>query len=145
MAYPNYESQTLRASALSAGTSGQDPSTTLPLTTRALWVTIAKTTEAAADNLLTVRLQCYVNSAVWVDVPYTSIQLTGALATAADTAAGVTSTPNILDADSTAPSYTIVAHYEYIPTNVVRTVWVSSGTAPAHTFSCVASYVGNQF
>jgi hypothetical protein len=144
MAFDNYQDVTLRASAASSGTSGQDPTTTLPESVRSLWVTLNKTVEFDADNVLSVRLQCYLNGTFWVDVPFTHLQLVGAITTAADTTTVVARVPNILDANTDAPPYTYVAYYEDLPSNVVRTIWIASGTTPAHTFSCIGSYQLNR-
>jgi len=137
-AFENWLNLTLRASAATAGTSEQDTAVTIPETVTSLWVLVTKTAEANADNLLTVRLQAQVNS-IWFDVGWDSITTTGALTTAADTAVNVTRTPNILDADSTAPTFSVLAHFLEVPSSTLRIVSVSSGTTPANTFS-VESY-----
>lgn len=144
MAFTNYASATLRASAASSGTSEQDDAVTLPETVNEIWVVVEKTAEFNADNVLTVRLQAQLNS-TWYDFSWSSITTTGAVATAADTAANVTRTPNIVDADSTAPTYRIIAHFTEIPSNVIRCISISSGTTPAHTFSAVAYFQMNRF
>jgi hypothetical protein len=143
MAYTNYADSLLRASAATSGTSGQDTAVTLPETITEFWVIVNKTAEANADNLLTVWLQSQVNS-VWFDLSWDSITTTTALTTAADVACNVTRTPNIVDASSD-PTFTIMAHYASVPSNVVRTVWIASGTTPAHTFSVNYSFAFNKF
>ncbi len=127
MAFKNYANIQLRASAVDAGPTNQDAAVTLPETVNEIWVVVTKTAENNIDNLLTVRLQARVNS-VWFDVGWDSIQVTGVLATAADTVTNVTRTPNIADADDTVPTWTIIAHYKSLPSNVVRSIFVSSGT-----------------
>ena len=138
MALVNYAGATIRASAATSGTSDQDDQVTIPESVSSIWVVVNKTAEFDADNVLTVRLQALIN-AIWFDLAWDSIVTTGALATAADTAATVVRTPNIVDA-STAATFTILAHYAELPSNVVRTVWVASGTTPAHTFSAEATF-----
>ncbi len=144
MSYANYTSQTLRASAVTAGASEQDSDVTLPDSVSEFWVVVNKTAEAAADNLLTVRLQSKV-AAVYFDLSWDSISTTTALATAADTAANVTRTPNILDADSTAPTFSVLAHYKSVPSRIIRVASITSGTGPTHTFSVICYYMQNQF
>ena len=144
MAFDNYVTLPLRASAATSGANEQDDAVTLPETVSDIYVLVVKTAEANVDNLLTVRLQAQI-SAVWFDLPYDWIQITGAIATAADTAAGVTRTPNILDADSTAPTYNYIAYYSELPSNVVRTISVSSGTGVANTWSADAYFALNAF
>jgi len=143
MAYANYTTQTLRSSAATSGASEQDTAVTLPESVTSFWVVVDKTAEANADNLLTVRLQAQVGS-TWFDLAWDSMQVTGALATAADTATDVTRTPNIVDA-STAATLTVLAHYKEVPSNVIRVASVSSGTTVANTFSVVATYALNKF
>jgi len=142
MAYKNYNSITLRASAATSGANEQDTAVTLPETVTSFWVVVNKTAEANADNLLTVRLQAQVGS-TWFDLAWDSITTTGSTATAADTATNVTRTPNIYDGGSDA-TFTVLAHYKEVPSNVVRVVSVSSGTAVANTFSVVATYPLNK-
>ena len=142
MGYANWNTSVLRASALTVGTSEQDTAVTLPEQVSSIWVVVNKTAEVAADNLLTVRIQAYVN-AVWFDLSWDSITTSVALATAADVAANVTRTPNIVDA-STDPTLTVMAHYVALPSNVVRSISITSGTTPANTFSVVASYPSNK-
>ena len=138
MAFTNYQTVVLRASAATSGTSEQDTQVALPETVKSLFVRVQKTAEANADNLLTVRLQCLVNTADWVDVSATRVQLITALTVAADTAA-TTNIPNIVDASNSA-GYTYVAFYEALPSNIVRIVSVSSGTTPANTFEADAMF-----
>jgi hypothetical protein len=143
MAFTNYSSTTLRASAATSGTSEQDTAVTIPETVTSFWVVVDKTAEANADNLLTVRLQAQVGS-TWFDLSWDSITTTGALTTAADTATDVTRTPNIVDA-STAATLTVLAHYKEVPSNVLRVASVSSGTTPANTFSVECLFPFNKF
>jgi len=142
MALVNYSSVTLRASAATSGASEQDAAVTLPESVSDLWAVAEKTAEANADNLLTVRIQCKVGS-IWVDVAWDALHTTGALATAADTAANVTRTPNIIDGVSTAPTFRELVQYKDLPSNVVRVASVSSGTGVANTFSVIAYYRNN--
>jgi len=139
MAFTNWASFTIRASALTVGTSGQDTAVTLPETITSFWAVATKTTEANADNLFTVRLQAQVDS-LWVDLSWTLWQETVPLVDATDAAGSVTPTPNIHDADTTAPTVMMHAYYAAIPSNVIRSIWVVSGTGPAVTFSVVANY-----
>ena len=146
MAFVNYITDgELRASAATSGAAEQDDAYTLPESTQACWVTVEKTAEANADNLLTVRLQCQVNS-VWYDVPWEFMQAPAAVATAGGVATVVdrTTGPNILDADSTVPSYSITAYYKSLPSNVIRTISISSGTGAANTWSAEVAYMVNQ-
>jgi len=138
----NYQTATLRASAATSGTSEQDAAVTLPETVNEMWVFCQKTAEANADNLLTVRLQCQVNS-VWFDVSWDSITPTVATGTAADSAAIVVRTPNIVESDSSA-TFTVLVHYKELPSNVVRVASISSGTTPANTFSVVATFMAQR-
>ena len=138
----NYANATLRASGVTSGASEQDTAVTLPDTVNELWVVVTKTAEFNIDNLLTVRLQCQVNS-VWFDVSWNSITTTQVLTTAADLTADVTRKTNIVDVDSTTPTYTIIAHYEALPSNVVRIASVSSGTGVINTFGVESFYQQN--
>ena len=144
MAFINYTNLTLRASAATSGTSEQDSAVTLPETVNEIWVVVEKTAENNGDNLLTVRIQGQVNS-IWYDVSWDSLTTTGSLSTAADTAANVTRTPNILDATSTAPTFRVIAHFTELPSNVIRSISISSGTGVANTFSAVAYFQTNRF
>ena len=144
MAYENYASQTIRASAATSGANEQDATVTLPESVTEFWVVVDKTAEANADNVLTVRIQAQVGS-TWFDLGYESMQTTGALATAADTATTVTRTPNVVDAYTAAATGTWLAHFREVPSNVIRVVSVSSGTTVANTFSVVATYALNRF
>lgn len=139
MAFVNYQGMTLRASAATSGANEQDAAVTLPETVTSFWVVVEKTAEANADNLLTVRLQCQVQS-IWFDQSWDSITTSVATSQAADSAANVTRTPNIVDGSSTAPTYQVIAHYKEVPSNVVRIISISSGTAVANTFSANAYY-----
>ncbi len=139
MSFVNYQSVVLRASAATSGTSEQDDAVTLPETVTEFWVVVTKTAEANVDNVLTVRLQAQVSSA-WFDMSWDSITATQTLTTATDITADVTRKVNIVDEDSTAPTYSILAHYTAVPSNVVRIASVSSGTTPANTFSATALF-----
>ncbi len=143
MPFLNYSSTTLRASAATSGTSEQDAAVTLPESVSEIWVVVEKTAEANANNLLTVRLQSRVDS-TWLDVAWDSLTPTTSLTTAADTVADVTRAANIEDAsdDST---FTRIAHFKTLPSNVVRVISVSSGTTVASTFSAVAYFRLNRF
>jgi len=144
MAFTNYVTQTLRASGVTTGTSEQDTAVTLPETVTSFWVVVDKTAEAGADNLLTVRLQAQVGS-TWFDLSWDSMTTTGGLTTAGDTATNVTRTPNIYDGGSDA-TFTVMAHYAEVPSNVVRVASVTSGSGPpVNTFSVVATYPLNKF
>jgi len=143
MPFVNYQGSTLRASAATAGASEQDTAVTLPETVTSFWVVVNKTAENDPDNVLTVRLQAQVNS-IWFDLSWDSITTTGALGTAADTAADVSRTPNIVDA-STAATLTVMAHYAEVPSNVIRVASVSSGTGVTHTFSVESYFALNKF
>ena len=142
MPFTNYASVVLRASAATSGASEQDAQVTIPETIESFWVVVDKTAEANADNLLTVRLQALVGS-IWFDLGWDSMQVTGALATAADTATDVTRTPNIVDGSSD-PTLTVLAHYNEVPSNVIRVASVSSGTAVANTFSVDCLFAFNK-
>ena len=144
MSYTNYASTTLRASAATSGANEQDAAVTLPETVTEFWVVVNKTAEANADNVLSVRIQAQVGS-TWFDLGYESMQITGALATAADTATTVTRTPNVVDAYTAAATGTWLAHFREVPSNVVRVASVSSGTTVANTFSVEALYPFNKF
>ena len=144
MSYANYSSMTIRASVITAGTSGQDAAVKLPDSVTSFWVVVDKTAEAAADNLFTVRLQAKVG-AVWFDLGWDSMQTTGALATAADTATTVVRTTNIVFEYTLAATGTWLAHYAEVPSRDIRTAWVTSGTGPAITFSASALYPLNKF
>ena len=144
MAFLNYTNLVLRASAATSGASEQDAAVTLPESVGAIWVVVEKTAEANADNLLTVRLQSQVDS-VWFDLGWSSITTTQALATAADLTVDATRKNNILDVDNTTPTYRVVAHFEALPSNIVRIASVSSGTGAANTFSAKAHFVLNRF
>lgn len=143
MAFLNYSNLTLRASAATSGTSEQDAAVTLPESVSEIWVVVDKTAEANGDNLLTVRLQAQVNS-TWLDVAWDSMTPTTSLTTAADTVTDVTRTANIEDASDDA-TFTRIAHFKALPSNVVRVVSVSSGTTVANTFSAVAYFRLNRF
>jgi hypothetical protein len=144
MAYVNYQSVSLRDSAATtpAATSGQDASVTLPETVSSMWVSVIKTAEADIDNLLTVRLQAYVN-AVWIDVPLNILQFTPVLTSAADGTTTVTRAPNIVQ-NATSATFTVSAFYSALPSNTVRSIWIASGTAVSHTFEVVASFRLNE-
>ncbi len=144
MAYQNYVSQVLRASAATSGAAEQDAQITIAESVSELWVLITKTAENNIDNLLTVRLQSLVNS-IWFDLAWDSIATTQTLTVATDIAADVVRKINIVDADSTVPTYSILAHYKSVPTRIIRTVSVNSGTGAANTFSAAAYYMLNQF
>ena len=139
----NYQERELRASGVTSGASEQDTAQTLPETVNEIWVVVTKTAEFNADNLLTVRLQAQVNS-VWFDVAWDSITTTQALATAADLTSDVTRKNNIVDADSTTPTYAIIAHYKALPSNEVRIVSVSSGTGVINTFGATAYFMAQK-
>ena len=143
MGFSNWVNMTLRASAITVGTSEQSTAVTIPETVTSMWVLVTKTAEFNADNLLTVRIQGQVNS-LWFDLAWDSIQETGTLSTAADTATVVVRTPNIVDASSTAPTYSVLAHYLEVPSNVLRVASVTSGTAPVNTFSVEAYFQLNK-
>jgi hypothetical protein len=143
MAFVNYHSIPLRASAITSGTSEQDTQVDLPETVTEFWAVLNKTAEANADNLLTVRIQALVG-AVWFDLAWDSIVTTTGLTVAADVAAAnVTRTAAIVEADSTAPTYSVLAHYAEVPSNTVRVISVTSGTTPTHTFSVDALFPMN--
>ena len=131
----------LRASAITSGTSGQDPAVSIRPGVAEAWVVFNKTAEANGDNLLDVRLQAKVGT-VWVDVPYTSHTITGLLTSATDITADVTAKTNIVTgtAGGAAATYTTVAHYKDLPSNVLRTVWIASGTTPGVTWSAQVSF-----
>jgi len=139
MAFTNYQTVSLRDSAATSGASEQDSAVTIGQLVQSCFLRVEKTAEANADNLLTVRLQCRINSTDWVDLPYDWVQLTGALATAADTAANVTRAPNIVDASSD-PTFVYVAFFDQLPTNILRIASVSSGTGAANTFEVDLMY-----
>jgi hypothetical protein len=146
MAYVNYQSVPLRASAATtpAATSGQDASVTLPETVSSVWVSVIKTAEANADNLLTVRLQAYTNGAVWIDVPCDIVQYTtGAVTTANDGVTVTARAPNIIDR-STFSTLIAIAHFPELPSNIVRSIWIASGTAVSHTFAVMAHFRENE-
>ena len=126
----NYHTVSLRDSAATTADDADDvgATTILPQTVKSCSVRLQKTAENHTDDLLSVRLQCRVGTADWVDVSWNAVQILGATATAADTALNVTRTPNICDADTTA-AFTYVADYENLLSNVVRIVWVASGGA----------------
>ncbi len=143
MALVNYASATLRASAATSGASEQDAAITLPESINEIWVFVEKTAEANVDNLLTVRLQARVNLG-WFDVSWNSMTLTASLTSAADNAIDVARTPNILDATSSAPTFSVLAHFQELPSNIVRIASISSGTTAANTFEAIALYRNNQ-
>ena len=141
MAFSNYKTQVLRASAVTSGASEQDTAVIVLQTAQGgFFVRVQKTAEANADNLLTVRLQAHVNAADWVDVPHNFSQLLGAVATAADTAADVTRSPNITPDAETRATFTYLAFYEALPSKTVRIASVSSGTAVVNTFEADITY-----
>lgn len=142
MAYTNYASIVLRASAATSGAAEQDAAVTLPETVTRFWAVVTKTAEANADNLLTVRLQGQVDS-TWFDLAWDWIQTTQTLTTATDIATNVTRVQNIVVSDTTAPTYSVLAYYSSMPTNVVRVASVSSGTTAANTFSVTALFPVN--
>ena len=139
----NYQERTLRTSAATSGASEQDTAQTLPETVNEIWVVVTKTAEFNVDNLLTVRLQAQVSS-VWFDVAWDSITTTQVLSTAADLTSDVTRKTNIVDVDSTVPTYTIIAHYKALPSDTVRIASISSGTSAANTFGAVAYFMGQK-
>ena len=144
MSFANYTTLQLRGSSATSGASEQDAKGDLPETVSEFWAVVEKTAEANVDNLLTVWLQCRV-ATTWFDIPWSSMTATKDLTSATDTTADVTSKVNIVDADSTAPSYTIVAHYKNIPSTEVRVASVSSGTGAANTFKVNIHFRLNQF
>ncbi len=144
MAYKNYIEQTLRASAATSGAAEQDAQITIPESVSELWVLVTKTAEANADNLLTVRLQSLVNS-IWFDLAWDSIATTQTVTVAADLTADVIRKNNIVDVDTTTPTYSVLAHFKSVPTRDIRIVSVSSGTAVANTFAVTAYFMLNQF
>jgi hypothetical protein len=139
MGYVNYSSQTLRASAVTVGTDQQNAAVTLPESVTEFWVVIDKTAEFDADNVFTARIQAQVG-AVWFDLAWDSMQLTGVVATAADTATTVVRTPNIVDAYTATATGTWLAHFKAGPSNVLRVISVQSGTSPVITYSATALY-----
>ena len=144
MAYQNYISQVLRASAATSGAAEQDAQVTIPESVSELWVLVTKTAEANVDNLLTVRLQSLVNS-IWFDLAWDSIATTQTVTVAADLTADVVRKNNIVDVDSTVPTYSVLAHFKSVPTRDIRIISVSSGTGVANTFAVTAYYMLNQF
>lgn len=142
MALVNYASAVLRASAATSGAEEQDAAVTLPESVNEIWVVMEKTAEANADNLLTVRLQALVAS-LWFDVSWTSQTPPASVTSAADNAADVTRTPNIIDTSSVA-TFSRIVHYAELPSNVIRIISISSGTTAANTFSANAIYRNNQ-
>ncbi len=130
----------LRASAATSGAAEQDAAVILPRDSNIndLWVYVNKTAEANSDNLLTVRLQARLGASTWVDLSPEYTVLTGVLTVAAD-GADTERTPNIVDASSVL-LITAMAWFREIPSKVLRTVSVSSGTGAANTWSATAYY-----
>ena len=143
MAYVNYQSVALRASAATAGGSEQDAAVTLPETVTEFWAVLTKTAEANADNLLTARIQAQVGS-TWFDLAWDWIQTTQTLTVATDIATNTSRVQNIVVSDSTAPTYSVLAYYSSMPSNVLRVASVSSGTTVANTFSVTALFALNR-
>ena len=112
---------------------------TLPETVTEIWVTVDKTAEADADNLLTVRLQAQVNS-VWFDIGWDEMHTSAATTASTDVASGTTRAPNIFDGATPDGIASLVAYYKNLPTNVVRIISISSGTTVANTFSADAEF-----
>jgi hypothetical protein len=143
MAFVNWVTTTLRASAATSGTSEQDTAVTLPETARQVFVYLTKTAEEATDNLLTVRIQAKVDSN-WVDQSWTWNQQTAGLTAANDVATDTTPGANIVQSDSTA-GYTFCAYYENLISSTIRVASISSGAGtPANTFEVIASYRINE-
>jgi len=138
MAYANYNTVMLRESAISAGTDEQDAAVTLPETVNEVWVGISKTAENNADNLLTVRLQAQVGGN-WLDLSAASQQNTPGETTAADNALNLGRTPNMLEAVTNA-QLRRVCHFHTLPSNVVRSIGVYSGTGVTHTYEVSCTY-----
>jgi len=144
MAYTNWVETELRASAATSGASGQDSSVTIPENVTTFWVIASKTAENDPDNALTVRLQAQVSS-LWVDVSWYTNQSTKNLISAADNAADTTATPNMFNADTITPPWEYFARYLFCPSNVIRTVWIASGTGVAITWGAVLLYQLDNF
>jgi len=138
----NYQSMTLR-SGVTVGTSQQDAAVTLPETVNEIWVLITKTAEADPDNLLTARIQAQVAS-TWFDVAWTSLTDTQVLTTVTDITSDVTSKVNLCTSDSTLPTWSKVAHYASIPSNVLRVASITSGTTPVNTFAVTAYFMAQK-
>ena len=143
MAFTNYASITLRASAVTSGASEQDTAVTLPETVTQFWVKVTKTAENNIDNLLTVRIQAQVDS-IWFDLAWDWVQQSQVLSTAASIATDVTRDANIVDVNTTTPTYSVLGFYSSVPSNVVRVASVSSGTGVLNTFGVEASYALNR-
>ncbi len=143
MAYANWVNMTLRASAATSGANEQDDAVTLPETVQDIWVVVDKTAEANADNTLTVRLQCQVNS-IWFDVGWDSILTSDAITVETENTVDVTRKANILRQYTTAATVTVLAHYKDLPSNVVRVISISVGTGVANTFSVESHFQLNK-
>jgi len=139
MPFTNYHTVILRTSAATSGANEQDTAVVLPENVNALFVVVQKTVEPNADNLMTVRLQASVGGS-WFDLSWDWNQLSTAVTVAGDTATDVTRTPNITDADSTAPTYQHLAYYSNLPSKTVRIISINSGTGAANTFGSVGAY-----
>ena len=144
MAYSNWVTQTLRASAATSGANEQDAAVTLPETVTEFWAVMDKTAEANADNLLTVRLQSYVDG-VWFDIAWNAVTTSAATSAAVDGATSFVGVSNIVESNSVGPAITVMVHYNRFPSNVIRVISISSGTAVANTFSVTAHYQLNRF
>ncbi len=138
MPFANYATQALRVSAISAGTDEQDAAITLPETVNEIWVALNKTAEANVDNLLTVRIQAQVGSD-WFDLSWDTKQNSPGITTAADNALNVGRTPNMVDAVTNAVLIQLF-HYNNLPSKVIRSIGIYSGTAVTHTYSVDCSY-----
>ncbi len=144
MAYANYVSQVLRASAATSGAAEQDTAIVIPDSVSEFWVIVTKTAEANVDNVLTVRMQSLVNS-IWFDLAWDSIATTQTVTVATDIAADTTRKINVVDESTVVPTYSILAHYKSVPSRTIRVISVSSGTGVANTFSADAFFMLNQF
>ena len=130
---------TIRASAATSGTSGQDDAVTLPFAgTGPMFVLVEKTAEANADNVLTARLQCSLDG-TWYDVPFQEYWVT--VAETNTTQVEPTGDPtqyagNAIDIvnESSSPAFKALYVYHHLPSSVIRTIWIASGTTPSHTF-----------
>jgi hypothetical protein len=142
MAYTNYVTTSIRDSAATSGSAGQDAAVTLPETVSSVWIRYDKTAEGGTNPVIWIRLQASIDSN-WVDVPYTMVQQTQPLITADDGLTVSTMTPNAVDNNGVA-TFTHTAFYKLLPSNIIRTTWRCTGTTPSHTWAATASYHLNQ-
>jgi len=129
-----------------AATSGQDAEVLLQgIGPQGVHIHVRKTAEAAATDLLTVRIQAKIGS-LWIDCVPLAVYATGAIATAADVAEGINfgagaRETNIVDATSDGPTFERTAFYDRLPSDILRSIFISSGVgSPSHTFEVFASY-----